>query len=74
MKIAEFDRLNAFICLSTEEGDGPVVAVKDLVDVRGLPTTGGGRILPDQPAAADAPLVANLRRAGGLVIGQDQSS
>jgi aspartyl-tRNA(Asn)/glutamyl-tRNA(Gln) amidotransferase subunit A len=69
-KIAEFDQLHAFICLSTEEGDGPVVAVKDLVDVRGLPTTGGGRVLPEEPAAADAPLVANLRLAGGLVIGK----
>ncbi len=62
--------LNAFISLSSEEGDGPVVAVKDLVDVRGMVTTGGGAILPNTPAKHDAPLVVRIRSAGGLVIGK----
>jgi aspartyl-tRNA(Asn)/glutamyl-tRNA(Gln) amidotransferase subunit A len=62
--------LNAFISLSSEEGEGPVVAVKDLVDVRGMVTTGGGAILPNTPADEDAPLVTRIRSAGGMVIGK----
>ena len=62
--------LNAFISLTSEEGVGPVVAVKDLVDVRGMVTTGGGVILPTTAAKADAPLVTRIRAAGGLVIGK----
>ena len=46
--------LNAFISVSEEDGEGLVVAVKDLVDVRGMVTTAGGIILPDVPAAEDA--------------------
>ena len=56
-RIRERSDLNAFISLSAESGDGPVVAVKDLVDVRGLVTTAGGTILPRTPAADDAPVV-----------------
>ena len=59
-----------FISLTDEHGPGPVVAVKDLIDVRGVPTTGGGVILPRVPAAADAPLVARIRAGGGRIIGK----
>lgn len=62
--------LNAFISLTDEDGDGPVVAVKDLVDVRGTVTTAGAVLLPDRPAEDDAPVVQRLRRAGGVVIGK----
>jgi aspartyl-tRNA(Asn)/glutamyl-tRNA(Gln) amidotransferase subunit A len=68
--IAAGRHLNAFISVSSEEGDGPIVAVKDLVDVRGLVTTGGGAILPAVPATRDAPLVTRIRDAGGTVIGK----
>jgi len=68
--IAAGRHLNAFIAVSSEEGEGPIVAVKDLVDVRGLVTTGGGAILPAVPAAVDAPLVTRIRSAGGTVIGK----
>src|SRR6266851_5409374 len=34
--------LNAFLCFTDEHGPGPAVAVKDLIDVRGVPTTGCG--------------------------------
>lgn len=62
--------LNAFISLTDEEGDGPVVAVKDLMDVRGTVTTAGGRVLPDVAAASDATAVARIRAAGGVVVGK----
>ena len=62
--------LNAFISLSDESGDGPVVAVKDLIDVKGMVTTGGGTILPRTPAADDAPVVKRIRQAGCVVVGK----
>ena len=69
-KIEERRDLNAFISLTSEAGDGPVVAVKDLVDVRGTVTTAGGVLLPDTPAEVDAPLVGEIRRYGCVVVGK----
>src|SRR5258708_34354996 len=60
----ELKDLNLFIAMTGEDGDGEVVAVKDLVDVRGGPTTGGGRLLPREPKTEDAPLVRDLLRHG----------
>ncbi|MHB8499762.1 MAG: amidase [Candidatus Acidiferrales bacterium] len=62
--------LNLFIAMTDEDGDGEVVAVKDLIDVRGTPTTGGGRLLPTDPKSEDAPLIRNLRRHGCVMIGK----
>jgi len=62
--------LNAFISLTDEEGDGPVVAVKDLVDVRGTVTTAGASFLTNSPAERDAPLVRRMREFGCVVIGK----
>jgi aspartyl-tRNA(Asn)/glutamyl-tRNA(Gln) amidotransferase subunit A len=69
-RIREKAHLNAFISVSAEEGTGTVVAVKDLVDVAGMVTTGGGVILPSQPANDDAPVVARLRREGCVIVGK----
>jgi len=69
-RIAARPELNAFISLTEETGDGPVVAVKDLVDVRGTVTTGGGVLLPDERATVDAPLVGEIRRYGCVVVGK----
>jgi aspartyl-tRNA(Asn)/glutamyl-tRNA(Gln) amidotransferase subunit A len=69
-RIAEKRELNAFISLTEETGDGPVVAVKDLVDVRGTVTTAGGVLLPNEPAEADAALIGEIRRYGCLVVGK----
>ena len=66
----ELDHLNAFISFTDEEGDGPVLAVKDLVDVRGTVTTGGGILLPSEPALEDAPAVRRARDHGCVVIGK----
>ena len=69
-RIRERADLNAFISVSSEEGSGTVVAVKDLVDVAGMVTTAGGVILPQTPSAEDAPVVQRLRREGCVVVGK----
>src|SRR2546430_9823680 len=53
-------------------GDGPRLAVKDCIDVEGLPTTAGCQVIAEQasPAAADAPVVAAARRAGARIVGK----
>ena len=62
--------LNAFISRADEPGSGERVAVKDLVDVKGMVTTAGGIILPKVPAEEDAPVVRRLRAAGCVVVGK----
>ena len=62
--------LNAFISLTEEEGRGPVVAVKDLVDVKGAVTTGGGTILLSTAATEDAPVIRRMREFGCVVVGK----
>src|SRR5256886_7644617 len=69
-RIEQHSELHAFISISDETGDGPIVAVKDLVDVKGTVTTAGGVILPRTPAADDAPVVQPLRRHGCVVVGK----
>jgi Asp-tRNA(Asn)/Glu-tRNA(Gln) amidotransferase A subunit family amidase len=69
-RILERADLNAFISVSSEEGSGTVVAVKDLVDVEGMVTTGGGIILPREPAAEDAPVIRRLRQEGCVMVGK----
>src|SRR2546430_6016428 len=69
-RIGERSELNAFISVSDEQGGGDAVAVKDLVDVKGMVTTAGGVILPDEPASEDAPVIKRLREAGCQVVGK----
>jgi amidase len=49
---------------------GVPVAVKDLADVKGLPTSAGAPFLAGQVAAADAGFVARMRAEGAIVIGK----
>jgi amidase len=53
-------------------GDGPRLAVKDCIDVAGLPTTAGCQVVAEQatPAARDAAVVAATRRAGARIVGK----
>jgi aspartyl-tRNA(Asn)/glutamyl-tRNA(Gln) amidotransferase subunit A len=49
---------------------GLAVSIKGLYDVRGWPTTAASASRHDAPAAtADAPAVARLRAAGGILVG-----
>jgi aspartyl-tRNA(Asn)/glutamyl-tRNA(Gln) amidotransferase subunit A len=45
-------------------------AVKDIVDVRGVPTLCGSRHRPDVAATADAEVVARLRAQGAVPLGK----
>ncbi|MBS0453924.1 MAG: amidase [Proteobacteria bacterium] len=50
---------------------GLSVSIKDLFDIAGQPTPAGSVVLSHAPAAIeDAPAVARLRAAGGVVIGR----
>jgi Asp-tRNA(Asn)/Glu-tRNA(Gln) amidotransferase A subunit family amidase len=69
-RILERADLNAFISVSSEEGSGTVVAVKDLVDVAGMVTTAGGVILPRERAVEDAPVIRRLRQEGCVIVGK----
>lgn len=62
--------LNAFISRVDAPGEGERVAVKDLVDVKGMLTTAGGILLPKVPAARDAPVVQRIRAAGCVIVGK----
>jgi aspartyl-tRNA(Asn)/glutamyl-tRNA(Gln) amidotransferase subunit A len=48
---------------------GIPVSLKDLVDVEGTPTTSGSAVPPRRPDR-DAPVAANLRRAGAVIVGK----
>ncbi|MGH7904381.1 MAG: amidase [Candidatus Dormibacteraceae bacterium] len=69
-RIAGLTRLHAFISVTGESGPGTVVAVKDLIDVRGVATTAGGRLLPSEPAREDAPVIRRLRERGCVMVGK----
>jgi len=49
---------------------GVPVAVKDVIDVAGTPTTAASRILADHVAERDAHVVARLRAAGAILLGK----
>src|SRR6185437_1671776 len=48
---------------------GVPISIKDLVDIAGTPTTSGSAVPPRRPIH-DAPVVANLRRAGAIIVGK----
>jgi aspartyl-tRNA(Asn)/glutamyl-tRNA(Gln) amidotransferase subunit A len=45
-------------------------ALKDIIDVAGMPTTAHSKILADTVAAADASVTARLKAAGGVLLGK----
>lgn len=49
---------------------GVPVALKDVIDVAGTPTTAASRILADYVPEQDAHVVARLRAAGAIVVGK----
>jgi Asp-tRNA(Asn)/Glu-tRNA(Gln) amidotransferase A subunit family amidase len=64
------------------KGRGPLhgipIGVKDIIDVKGLPTGNGlaGQrwVRPPAPAEADAVIVARLREAGAIILGKTVST
>ena len=49
---------------------GVPIAVKDIIDVRGIPTTAASRVREGHIAAADAPVITRLRDAGAVIVGK----
>jgi aspartyl-tRNA(Asn)/glutamyl-tRNA(Gln) amidotransferase subunit A len=49
---------------------GAPVAVKDLFDVAGIPTTAGSRLFAGRVATEDAPAVGRLVAAGAVIVGK----
>jgi Asp-tRNA(Asn)/Glu-tRNA(Gln) amidotransferase A subunit family amidase len=49
---------------------GVPVGIKDIVDVAGMPTTGGGPPFAHTRPGRDATLVARLRAAGAVIVGK----
>jgi amidase len=64
--------VSTFITRLDGTGAGPRLAVKDLIDVKGVPTTAGSKAVADaaQPATADAPCMAGARAAGARLVGK----
>jgi amidase len=64
--------MNAFITTFDTKGTGPRVAVKDLVDMEGVPTTAGCRAVERtaQPAAQDAECLKGFRAANARLVGK----
>lgn len=49
---------------------GIPIAVKDIIDVSGLPTTAASKVLRDRIASEDAEVVVRLRAAGAILLGK----
>ncbi len=64
--------------LRSGEDRGPLhgipIAVKDLIDTAGVPTTCASRILREHVPAMDAALVQHLRAAGAIILGKTNMS
>jgi amidase len=64
--------MTTFISMIPSTGTGPRLAVKDLIDVEGIPTTAGSRAVAEsaQPAEHDASLLRGFREAGWQIAGK----
>ncbi|MBA2274034.1 MAG: amidase [Actinobacteria bacterium] len=49
---------------------GIPIGIKDLVDVRGLPTAAGSQVLAGNTPSSDAPVAGRLREAGAVILGK----
>src|SRR5579862_9697098 len=64
--------MGTWIVRMAPEGAGPRLAVKDCIDVAGVPTTVGCPVVAEmaEPAANDAAVVASAREAGARIAGK----
>ena len=49
---------------------GRTISIKDLIDVKGFPTTAASRVRAGHVATADARVVTRLREAGAVILGK----
>src|SRR5258708_9233994 len=69
-------RLKAFVAVfdpALGDGDGPVFAIKDLFDVKGVPTGGGAKVPLAEMPTAHAVVVQKLLDAGWRAVGKTQT-
>ncbi|WP_434287799.1 amidase [Celeribacter sp. SCSIO 80788] len=64
--------MTTYVCpLDLGPADGITVAIKDTIDVKGVPTRAGSKALDDAaPATAHAEVVARLLKAGARIVGK----
>ena len=64
--------MSTFITRFETSGPGVRLALKDLIDMAGVPTTAGCRAVADEaePALADAPCLAGARAADARIVGK----
>ncbi|HTT87807.1 MAG TPA: amidase [Acidimicrobiales bacterium] len=64
--------MTTFITRCEPSGSGVRLAIKDLIDMEGFPTTAGCRAVADRasPASADAACLAGARAAGARIVGR----
>ena len=69
---AQAKRADAEMALGISRGPlhGIPLAVKDLFDQRGVPTTAGSKLLRDHIAADDSEAVTRLQNAGAVLLGK----
>src|SRR5258705_11171351 len=66
-------RLNAFVRMFDEalgDGAGPTFAIKDLFDVKGVPTGGGAQVPLAENPPRNAEVVNRLLNAGWRAVGK----
>jgi len=60
--------------IAAGEDPGPLcgapIAIKDIVDVAGMPTMAGSRVMAGNTPHSDATIVSRLRAAGAVIIGK----
>ena len=66
--------LDALALAGTSPLEGRTVLVKDNIETREWPTTAGSLALAGNMTGRDAPLIARLRQAGGVVLGKTNLS
>jgi amidase len=68
--------MTTFITRYETSGPGVRLAVKDLIDMEGEPTTAGCRAVAQraQPAPRDAACLAGARAAGARIVGRTNST
>jgi amidase len=64
--------VTTFISRLDQPGSGPRIAVKDVIDIAGLPTTAGCKAVAATaaPAARDAACMAGARAADAVIVGK----